>query len=371
MNPTDQWRKESRKKELKKNKKQRVAVREAVIKTKSPAAIIKEIEDIEQQGTAHLMTVAIIITFWFTEVDATQLPTEKALKEKKRKLIETLERILSYYKKEDPEKCAEVKKMIAESELRRRENLERCQSYQAARSQYAVSDIPLPDANDIPMPELDTAPLSSPPGPPPGPPPDDLLAVLGVVELEGKQQKSVRFAPQESNDASSNDNGDVDTTVTTTEPGTITVRPPPPPPGLPPARPLFPPSGMTTLPPPPPGLPPPAGNFVLLPGFSRPRQQQQPHIQSQPVLKTPLPEDTIGSATISAQPQIRNIQAEVTKFMPTSLKVRRDQPKAARKKFHKTQDLPNINSQYSSSKVMQHETSDAYETFMKEMDGLL
>jgi len=50
MNPTDQWRKESRKKELKKNKKQRSAVREAVIKTKSPAAIIKEIEEIEQQG---------------------------------------------------------------------------------------------------------------------------------------------------------------------------------------------------------------------------------------------------------------------------------------------------------------------------------
>ena len=53
MNPTDQWRKESRKKELKKNKKQRVAVREAVIKTKSPAAIIKEIEDIEQQGILY------------------------------------------------------------------------------------------------------------------------------------------------------------------------------------------------------------------------------------------------------------------------------------------------------------------------------
>ena len=306
----------------------------------------------------------------FTEVDATQLPTEKALKEKKRKLIETLERILSYYKKEDPEKCAEVKKLIAESELRRRENLERCQSYQAARSQYAVSDIPLPDANDIPMPELDMAPLSSPPGPPPGPPPDDLLALLGVAEMENKQPKSVRFAPevnQESSDEFTSKDNDVDTTVATSEPA---IRPPPPPPELPPARPLFPPSGMTTLPPPPPGLPPPAANFVLIPGFSRPRQQQ-PHIQSQPVLKTPLPEDTIGSATISAQPQIRNIQAEVTKFMPTSLKVRRDQPKAARKKFHKVQDLPSINSQYSSSKTMQHETSDAYETFMKEMDGLL
>lgn len=303
-------------------------------------------------------------------MDATQLPTEKALKEKKRKLIETLERILAYYKKEDPEKCAEVKKMIAESELRRRENLERCQSYQAARSQYAVSDIPLPDANDIPMPEFDATAPRSPPGPPPGPPPDDLLAVLGV-ELEAKQPKSVRFAPevnQESDEITDND--DIDMTVTSDESAATTARPPPPPPGLPPARPLFPPSGMTVLPPPPPGLPPPAANFVLLPGFSRPRQQQ-PHIQSQPVLKTPLPEDTIGSATISAQPQIRNIQAEVTKFMPTSLKVRRDQPKAARKKFHKVQDLPNMNSQYSSSKVMQHETSDAYETFMKEMDGLL
>lgn len=298
------------------------------------------------------------------------------MKEKKRKLIETLERIISYYKREDPEKCTEVKKMIAESELRRRENLERCQSYQAARSQYAVSDIPLPDANDIPMPELDTMPLSSPPGPPPGPPPDDLLAALGVVELENKQPiaKSVRFAPevsQGSNEAINKDSSNVDAAAAaaTNEPASNAIRPPPPPPGLPPARPLFPPSGMTTLPPPPPGLPPPAANFTLLPGFSRP--QQQPHIQSQPVLKAPLPEDTIGSATISAQPQIRNIQAEVTKFMPTSLKVRRDQPKAARKKFHKIQDLSNMNSQYPSSRAMQQETNDAYETFMKEMDGLL
>lgn len=65
MNPTDQWRKESRKKELKKNKKQRVAVREAVIKTKSPAAIIKEIEDIEQQGTCHLLIITIKCTFTY------------------------------------------------------------------------------------------------------------------------------------------------------------------------------------------------------------------------------------------------------------------------------------------------------------------
>lgn len=77
MNPTDQWRKESRKKELKKNKKQRVAVREAVIKTKSPAAIIKEIEDVEQQGTVRLITVATIITFWLQKWMLLSYPQRK------------------------------------------------------------------------------------------------------------------------------------------------------------------------------------------------------------------------------------------------------------------------------------------------------
>jgi len=303
-----------------------------------------------------------------TEVEATQLPTEKALKEKKRKLVETLERIISYYKKEDPEKCTEIKKLIAESELRRRENVERCQTYQAARSQFALSDIPLPDANDIPMPaELDTVPDAIvPPGPPPGPPPADLLAVLGLigVEMEKKTTKSVRFAPEVVQDNSD----DVENEDNRSE---LAVRPPPPPPGLPPVQPLFPPTRMGALPPPPPGLPPPPNNFVLIP--NAPRAQQQPHIQSQPILKAPLSEDTIGSATISAQPQIRNIQAEVTKFMPTSLKVRRDQPKAARKKLPpKTQGISSIGSHsYTSGRPMQDETGDAYEAFMKEMDGLL
>lgn len=301
-----------------------------------------------------------------TEVEATQLPTEKALKEKKRKLVETLERIISFYKKEDPEKCTEIKKLIAESELRRRENVERCQTYQAARSQYALSDIPLPDANDIPMPaELDALPDTVvPPGPPPGPPPADLLAVLGLIgiEMEKKTTKSVRFAPEVVQDKS--DDVDEESRSETV------LRPPPPPPGMPPVQPLFPPSRMGALPPPPPGLPPPPNNFLLVP--NTPRVQQQPHIQSQPVLKAPASEETIGSATISAQPQIRNIQAEVTKFMPTSLKVRRDQPKAIRKKLPtKTQGISSVSSQYTSSRAMQDETGDAYDAFMKEMDGLL
>ena len=47
MNPTDQARKEARRRELKKNKKQRIAVRQAVIKTKDPNQMIKELEDLD------------------------------------------------------------------------------------------------------------------------------------------------------------------------------------------------------------------------------------------------------------------------------------------------------------------------------------
>ena len=40
MNPTDQARKEARRKELKKNKKQRMAVRQAVLKGKDPLLLV-------------------------------------------------------------------------------------------------------------------------------------------------------------------------------------------------------------------------------------------------------------------------------------------------------------------------------------------
>lgn len=50
MNPTDQARKEARKKELKKNKKQRQMVRAAVLKGKNPAQLIEEMEKIDEMG---------------------------------------------------------------------------------------------------------------------------------------------------------------------------------------------------------------------------------------------------------------------------------------------------------------------------------
>lgn len=47
MNPTDQARKEARKRELKKNKKQRQMVRAAVLKGKNPRELIVELEKID------------------------------------------------------------------------------------------------------------------------------------------------------------------------------------------------------------------------------------------------------------------------------------------------------------------------------------
>ena len=48
MNPTDQARKEARKKELKKNKKQRLLVRQSVLKNKNPRGLISEMEHLDR-----------------------------------------------------------------------------------------------------------------------------------------------------------------------------------------------------------------------------------------------------------------------------------------------------------------------------------
>ena len=52
MNPTDQARKEARKRELKKNKKQRKLVRETVLKLKDPTQIIEEMLRLDLLGIA-------------------------------------------------------------------------------------------------------------------------------------------------------------------------------------------------------------------------------------------------------------------------------------------------------------------------------
>ena len=136
--------------------------------------------------------------------------------------------------------------------------------------------------------------------------------------------------------------------------------------GFPPAPPPGPPPGFSG-PPPRPLMPPqiPSGAILSAP----PTRVQHDNSQGSSAGSGPS-----RSAIISAQPQLRNMTAEVTKFMPTSLRVRRDHPKAAKPKLKVNADQE-AGRQPTSGRTQQtagmHVQGDAYDTFMHEMQGLL
>ncbi|XP_073947457.1 uncharacterized protein [Choristoneura fumiferana] len=214
MNPTDQARKEARKKELKKNKRQRQMVRAAVLKMKDPTQILEELQKIDEMEYNVLQPSPL---------------NEKVLKEKRKKLRETFDRVLKMYDKDDPEKWVELKRQEMEYEKRRAHLISYYESVKLAQS-VQVDDIPLPSlqmpenyvygnmASQIPMP-MDIAPPSTPvkpilrkdsaykerpagaeaPGVPPGPPPDYTMLILEVEKMEGKEgkakeKKNLRFS---------------------------------------------------------------------------------------------------------------------------------------------------------------------------------
>ena len=174
----------------------------------------------------------------------------------------------------------------------------------------------------------------------------------------------------------------------------VSSLPPPAPPGPPPLFPqTFTPSRYPFPPGPPVGPPPgpPVGPPLRYDG-PPPRPLMPPQIQSGAVVSAPptrlqqgigarISSGTRGvgsggghSAIISAQPQLRNMTAEVTKFMPTSLRVRRDQPKSAKPKL-KVNSSQEVSHQPSSGRTQpaagMHVQGDAYDSFMHEMQGLL
>ncbi|XP_044735324.1 WW domain-binding protein 11 [Chrysoperla carnea] len=223
MNPTDQARKEARKKELKKNKKQRQLVRAAVLKGKDPLQLIEEMEKIDQMEYNVLQPSPL---------------NEKVLKEKRRKLKETLDRVLKMYNKDDPEKWVELRRARVEYEKRRGQLIHFYESVKHAQ-QVQIDDIPLPAMSEhmyppsqlhfpsltsqIPLPMDLNVPLPPPtiiqpvgilkkttayrapgdkkaPGVPPGPPPD-LLEYDEEEDVETPQEtsesttaKTIRFA---------------------------------------------------------------------------------------------------------------------------------------------------------------------------------
>ncbi|XP_029446330.1 WW domain-binding protein 11 [Rhinatrema bivittatum] len=202
MNPTDQARKEARKRELKKNKKQRMMVRAAVLKMKDPKQIIRDMEKLDEME--------------FNPVQQPQL-NEKVLKDKRKKLRETFERILRLYEKENPDIFKELRKLELEYEQKRSQLSQYFDAVKNAQH-VEVESIPLPDmphapsnilVQDIPLPGAQPPsilkktsaygppsrivsvapppghsvprlpPGKKPPGPPPGPPPPQVLQMYG------------------------------------------------------------------------------------------------------------------------------------------------------------------------------------------------
>ncbi|XP_035695699.1 WW domain-binding protein 11-like [Branchiostoma floridae] len=135
MNPTDQARKMARKRELKKNKKQRMMVRHAVLKSKDPKQILVDMEKLDQMEFDSAQPIRL---------------NEKVLRDKRKKLRETFDRVLKLYEKEDPTLCDEMKRMMVEYERRRQQAITYFESVKHAQ-QVTVEDIPLPEQPDLPQ----------------------------------------------------------------------------------------------------------------------------------------------------------------------------------------------------------------------------
>ncbi|XP_002023640.2 WW domain-binding protein 11 [Drosophila persimilis] len=128
MNPTDQARKEARKKELKKNKKQRQMVRAAVLKNKDPSQILEEMEKIDEMEYNVLQPSPL---------------NEKVLRDKRKKLKETFDRVMRLYHNDEPEHWAELKRKEVEYEKKRMKKQQYYESVKHAQS-VQIDEIPLP-----------------------------------------------------------------------------------------------------------------------------------------------------------------------------------------------------------------------------------
>lgn len=116
----------------------------------------------------------------------------------------------------------------------------------------------------------------------------------------------------------------------------------------------------------PPGPPPGRSNLPgrmgirLAPGpplGPPPRHKQHHHHDRNALQKDPK------SATITAKPQIRNLSADVTRFVPATLRIKRDEPKKVKPRSYipETQRQPNM------QQPQQPTKDDAYNNFMREI----
>lgn len=128
---------------------------------------------------------------------------------------------------------------------------------------------------------------------------------------------------------------------------------------------------MIPLPPPGTGAPPRVGSVKSA------TSQVNPNVLSAPPSiripsKDEEPEEQRSSATIEAKPQLRNLQADVTRFMPTSLRIKRDGKGKAKGAKTNEPVKEMVQAKRAPAPATQGPNKeDAYLKFMDEMQGLL
>jgi len=454
MNPTDQARKEARRRELKKNKKQRQMVRTAVIKGKNPTEIILELEKLDDMEYNVLAPPPL---------------NDKVMKDKRRKLMETWTRVNKLYEKEEPDQHGDLRQMWINYLKRKAEVVDHYEAVKTAQL-VDIEEIPLPSlpddgdgkAGDIPLPPsllapkvgilkkssvLDSLRPKTCPGVPAGPPPSlkEYIEESTETEEPSRLKKKIRFANEEEETTTSEDNPvkespkvdnlqkkmlamsgqDVDAYMKEMEevhkkteaekaadlrnrmarleseqpqpPGEFPMIPNPGYMLRPPLRPGMPPPGVRLPPGPPPGRPtqlppgPPPGRPPFLPPTQRappvrpppgmPRGMPRPQssvVSAGPQLNAPgssLPAKSVKTGSvIEAKPQMRNPLSDVTRFVPTNVKVKRDGTMPSGGQFKKKQSDPMKEVFAKHSQPQQNQPNankdDAYAQFMAEMNQM-
>ncbi|CDW54837.1 Wbp11 domain containing protein [Trichuris trichiura] len=89
MNPADQARKIARRKELKKNKKQRIMVRQAVLKNKDPEELLRNIASLDEMGSCivqlsfriayECLSLKTVTAKFAAETDPSEIPLPTSL----------------------------------------------------------------------------------------------------------------------------------------------------------------------------------------------------------------------------------------------------------------------------------------------------
>ncbi|KAL3318965.1 WW domain-binding protein 11 [Cichlidogyrus casuarinus] len=358
MNPTDQSRKEARRRELKKNKKQRMAVRAAVLKSKDPTQLLEEAVSYDRQEYDPNVAAAL---------------NERVLQEKRKRLLETFDKLVHMYSKEDPEKYKELMNARTAYDKRRTDMMLYCEQVKLAQ-RVKTNDIPLPD-----LPPMPGASGSSLPG-------RGFLKVTSSTKVESSPRIKGRTppgpppgAPVDLSDSDSDEPSIGKQQIKFSEP--LQMRNIPISGGF----------GNMLMPP------------LINPGFAMPYLMEdqvqtriqksvqlnyadpQTMIQSMPrtVAKTQLPQGQTQQ-TIEAKPKLKNLVADATRLVPTALKVRRvvkdskGRTEAYGGVYHEGSTAHTVTSISKFGLAAHNRTQqapvnkdDAYEEFMREMENIL